>query len=257
MSEQPSEYQATEEQKQRFWHSFLLALQAEPRDATAIKGASGVLHPVVAVGVDDIRRRIVVVLRDPQPRSAALAQFDIQTANPAYNVVLARPVSVNLAHAANAIVAFTNTSDIGPSQFAALSKAATEQNDAIKSVIQATAAAIRGFDWAVVDLTAAWQDAVQQVSHTSVTSTVDPNAPNQTQSTLHLGELVRLDPTAEDRSLGNCAVPLYDFEAHDAEVFHTGRDIEAVRDVLRRKHLLQYFYPSPDQLVLGIAEGGD
>jgi hypothetical protein len=49
---------------------------------------------------------------------------------------------------------------------------------------------------------------------------------------------------------------LYDFEPADAEVLHRRQSIEAIRDVLRQKQLLQYFYPSPGHLTLGFAEGG-
>jgi len=84
--------QAIAEQKQQFWGSFLRATESTPNDVSEVRGASGITHPVAAVGVDDARRRIVVISREAHAKAAALAQVDIQAANPDYRVVLARPV---------------------------------------------------------------------------------------------------------------------------------------------------------------------
>ena len=118
------------------------------------------------------------------------------------------------------------------------------------------ATGIEGFDWAVVDQLSAWQDAIQQFSHVVINWREGMSPDGLPTSTVDLAPLVALDPAAADRTVGNCPIPLYDFEADDAEVLHAGNDVSAVRDVLRRRSILQYFYPPPDQLVLGFAEGG-
>src|SRR5689334_7994058 len=82
---------------EKIWHPVLRAVDTDPRDVAGIRGASGLEHPVAAVGVDDEKRRIVVITAEPDARSAAMAQADIQSALQSVKVVVARPVAVNLA----------------------------------------------------------------------------------------------------------------------------------------------------------------
>ena len=63
-----------------FWPGFLRGVGTEPRQVTSIRGASGVSHALLAVGVDDDGQRLVLVSADTDARSAALAQADIQAA---------------------------------------------------------------------------------------------------------------------------------------------------------------------------------
>ena len=60
--------------------------------------------------------------------------------------------------------------------------------------------------------------------------------------------------TLEDRKAGLCSVQLKDFSPDEIELFSSGLELEAFRDVLRRHHLLQYFFPAPDHLALGLIE---
>ena len=58
-----------------FWNSFLRAVGTEPlppRDT--LQGASGLNHPVIALGSDENLHRLVIVSGDPDARTAALAQ---------------------------------------------------------------------------------------------------------------------------------------------------------------------------------------
>jgi len=42
----------------------------------------------------------------------------------------------------------------------------------------------------------------------------------------------------------------------DAEVVQRGSDLEAIRDVMRRQQIFQFFFPSSDQLALGLVDRG-
>lgn len=85
-----------DQSKQHFWRSFLIAVETEPREAHEIRGASGFVHPVLAIGVDEKRSRTVIVSGDFDARMASLAQADIQAADPSTRIVMARPVGINL-----------------------------------------------------------------------------------------------------------------------------------------------------------------
>lgn len=58
----------------------------------------------------------------------------------------------------------------------------------------------------------------------------------------------------EDRKAGLCSVSLADFSPDEIELISSRSDIEAIRDALKRRHLLQYFIPAPDHLALGLIE---
>jgi hypothetical protein len=251
----------SDEPGRQFWRSFLLAVEAEPRTATEIRGASGLFHPVIAVGVDDMRRRIVLISGASDARAAAFAQHDVQAANPTYRVAVARPIAVNLSRVAAAVASFIGTNILATNElekFASLPKegmSAQDLDSRAKALAEGLQSGLRGvIEHSAVRFTVILQEVLKQLSHlTEVSSTGMDAAPN-TEASLHLGSLISLDPIRGDLQVGNCPVPLYDFNHADAEALHRGHDIDSVRDVLRRRQLLQYFFPSPDHLVLGFAE---
>ena len=87
------------------WRSFARGVKAEPREATEIQGASGLVHRVQAIAVDDATKRIIVVSAEASPRIAALMQTDIQAAIPDTHVLVARPIAMDLGGMARAFAA--------------------------------------------------------------------------------------------------------------------------------------------------------
>lgn len=258
MADDNSPREVTDEDKARFWRSFLLATETEPRTALEIKGASGITHPVSAVGVDDVRRRIVVVSRDVDPKAAALAQIDIQAANSGYQVVLARPIAVNFAPLAAAFADFLGGDVLGRPEIDRLSQANAADKDALtRDLIQRTRGEIFGFERAAVHTLAIFHEILRQISYVTVeVSKPEAQTDGAVSVAFLLRNLIELDPSSADRALGNCGVPLYDFDQPDAEVLQRGNSIEAAREILRRRQVLQYFFPAPDDLALGITDGG-
>jgi len=99
-----------------FWTNLLRALETEPRKADFVRGVSGLEHPVIAVGVDDARRRLLLVSGEHDARSAAIAQLDIQRAIEAVQVVIMRPIAANLSQIARQIVDFLGGPDVAQEQ---------------------------------------------------------------------------------------------------------------------------------------------
>ncbi|HEX8493038.1 MAG TPA: hypothetical protein VF658_09375 [Pyrinomonadaceae bacterium] len=64
------------------------------------------------------------------------------------------------------------------------------------------------------------------------------------------------DASEHDRRMGLCAVPFEDFTPDELELLSAGEDVEEIKAVLRRQNILQYFFPPPDQLALGLIERG-
>lgn len=251
--------------KAEFWKTVLRAVEVEPRPAQSIRGASGFLHPVVAVGVDESRRRVVVISGESDARSAALAHGDIQAALPSLKVMMARPVVVNLGEAARILSEVLGRVSVGQEELDWLS----ENQDDVQAKVKefgdhlferAKRFTVEPFSLATVNFIAAWKEIVQQLALIEID--VPPqqaDLPTGSElkarmPTFHLTKLIALDPAETDRLLGVCSIPLYEFDTQAAEVLHSGRDVDAAREILRRHHILQYFFPSADQLTLGLAE---
>jgi hypothetical protein len=98
------------------WHPILRALNAAPRDVQRVRGLSGLEHPCVGLGVDERERRLVVISAEPDARSAALAQADIQAAVPEVRVVVARPVAVDMAQLAHGVASIFGAPEFGAEQ---------------------------------------------------------------------------------------------------------------------------------------------
>lgn len=82
------------------WRSFCTALGADYREHNEIQGRSGLNHPVQAIAVDERTSRLIIVSAEYNPRIAALMRVDIQATLPNTKVLVARPIAVDLAHAA-------------------------------------------------------------------------------------------------------------------------------------------------------------
>ena len=64
-----------------------------------------------------------------------------------------------------------------------------------------------------------------------------------------------VDATKRDRQLGLCAVPLDCFTPAELSLFQDdGADFGEAQDVLRRRQILQFFFPAPDHLALALID---
>jgi hypothetical protein len=258
---------ATDEQKAEFWRTLLLAVEVEPRSATSIRGASGFSHPIVSVGIDEARRRVVIISGESDARSAALAHGDIQAAMPSLKVMMARPIAVNLGAAAQTLSELLGRVSLGQQDLEWLSKNMKPENHEEIGKQIGLRLAKHGWamiePWSIASLNplAVWKEIVQQLSFVELEIVTKQEneaqggaTPQKQLPTIRFPKLVGLDPAEVDRILGVCSVPLYGFSSGDVGIFHSGRDIEAARGVLRRHGILQYFFPSADQLALGLSE---
>ena len=58
-----------DESNLKLWRSVVRAAESEPRSGRFIRGNSGIKHPVACVGIDEGRRRVIVVSQDYQART--------------------------------------------------------------------------------------------------------------------------------------------------------------------------------------------
>jgi hypothetical protein len=254
------------DEKRAFWNNLLRAIETEPHHVDSIQGASGFSHPVVALGVDEKTRRVVLISGEGDARSAALAYGDIQAAMPSVRLLMARPASVNLGQAAQIVSEWIGRVKIGPEELQLLVQNEKRAQQAIHAFVekipdQFRMAILGSFAIASLNMVAVWKDVVTQLSlvemeAASDSSMVEDGAQQDAKPipTFDLRNLIAYDPVAMDRRLGVCSIPLYYFTQEDVEVLHSGRDIEAARQLLKRLDVFQYFFPAADQLALGFVD---
>ncbi|MFQ5923542.1 MAG: hypothetical protein ACE5M4_11935 [Anaerolineales bacterium] len=259
------------EERALFWNSFIRAAEAEPTEPRSLIGASGLHHPVVALGVDDSKKRLIVVSSDPDGRSAALAQSDIQASLQDYQVVSARPIAINLSKVAGGLVDLLGKAEIGQSDLHRISEL-QNQSEVQKQLMERRMKkllevgflpALQALSYASLNAAAAWQDVIMQLSHLELVPAGEDDVIQQQPEdgstpipTIRFGSLKALDPAELDRQMGICSVPLYEFREDEVELFHSGVDIDAAREILRHHNVLQYFFPPPDHVALGLIETG-
>ena len=197
-----------------FWNELLRAVDTEPRQVSEICGASGLAHPVIALGVDNARRRLVVVSGDTSGRAAALAQADIQAAVNSFRVLFCRPVL-------DVFKPFRCEED------------RTDTRDSLLSNSKSIS-------------TVVLQHALE---HLSVVQQSEKTGDE-------LLTVVREAMTRDDLKTGLCPIMLDDFSTSDIEIICSARNLDDTKAILQRLQMLQYFFPSPDQLALGLIDSG-
>src|SRR2546430_4192182 len=237
-----------QEKQSLFWKSFIRAVESDPREVQSISGASGLSHPVIAAGVDEARRRVIIISGEPDGRSAAMAHADIQAANPSMRVVLARPIPLNLGEIAAFISEKIGKVVIGQDDLKSLTTLLEEATpvlvDQFRSIMKGVlghseqfrgglASIILPFTYARLSTLAVFKEVIQQLSFVELEPDAQVNSDGaiaesigQKFSSIRLTRLIALDPVQIDRKVGICSVPLYELSPEDAEVFHAGVDLE-------------------------------
>lgn len=214
------------------WTGILRALGAEPEAATSVLGASGIKHEVFALGVDRLRKRLIVISPEPEPRLAAMASADIQAASGDVRVVTARPL-------------FDDPLFFAPS--------AKRKRKTIGSSVQANATALFDLRRASGITTRQFFGSVVHSVEVASEATADGalSAPP-----IVLREHLSRAFVAADLAVGVCPLPMYQFEAAELDLFQRDGDPELISDSLRRHGVLQYFFPTVDHLALGLVDRG-
>jgi hypothetical protein len=244
------------------WRIIGLALNAEPREQLVLRGASGIDHQFEGLSVDDKNRRLILVLAEPDARVAALVRSDIQSTMADTNVLVARPIIFDLGAMARGLVSrFGGVSvEVGQvvSFFKAMENLPIEQKDEVFQEIVGDLA--RPIAAAVKNVTLPTLNQIigvlQQAAHFDWSPIMKGGWTTESKSVLSLEALAALDNIANDRRNGVCAIPLYQFEERDWELLMSATRIDDVRARLSELGISQYFFPSPDQLALGLIDQG-
>lgn len=232
-----------------FWGNILRALGTEPRFVSSIKGSSGIEHPVFVAGVDDTRKRLLVVSRERESRHAAMLFADVQAAMTPYKVVIVRPIAVNVGHIARQLVIDKVDLTAQPARpfgriFSHIQSEVISQSFRAANYIETMVFDSLGETFSQMDISELLEKA-ESTKH-------EPGVP--TDLDFGMEKWLKVDPLHQDREAGVCSFPLYDFSNGELESVVSSRDSAEIRDLLGRHEVLQYFFPAPDQLALGLID---
>lgn len=249
-------------ERPEFWNGVLRAVGADPRSATEVGGASGARHGALAIGVDEAEKRLVVVSAEGDARSAALAQADIQSAVADYRVIVARPMIFSAGQVGAAIAESVGTQMLSMRSLGLLSTRDVTQGmlhrEQFETIFQSylsdavglvdkwlqTSASVGGPPFLQI-----LKQIIDQISLIQVQDEDD-------DVKIDFSKAIASSPGFLDTQLGVCGFPLYAMTEAELDSFLTGADLEEAKNVLRRYGVMQFFYPAPDQLLLGAIDRG-
>ncbi len=243
-----------QKQPKIFWKNIIRAVDLEPRDVGFVRGASGTQHSVLGVGLDEKRSRLILISEEHDARGSVLAQADIQAVVEPLKVITVRPVGINLGLAVNALVSSIGGTLLTPEIIQGLQGKLPLTQENMGPYLNPI---LRGFKYADLNALVQILHAIQQLAKIEIVH--EKSMPDDKASgtvSFRLDPLINFDPTQADREVGICPVPLYEFSEDEYETIIKGINIGDIKIVLQKHHILQFFYPPPDQLSLGLVERG-
>lgn len=246
----------------RLWSSFSAAVGTELRPARTIRGVSGLEHPVQAVAVDDKNKRVLIISAEQNARVAALMQGDVQATMADVKVLVARPVVVDLGVMARQLFKTVEDARININEFKERMERfqkldpARSQRYVNKQLTKLMQPAALAFKHVTLPTMNQIMDVVQQAAYLDWAQIFGSMTEDNKDPSISFERLMQIDNTAIDREYGVCPVPLYEFSPDDWELLLRGERLDEIQHRLRELNIYQYFFPAPDQVVLGLADKG-
>lgn len=240
-----------------FWNNFIRALDAEPRDHKVIRGASGVDHKLLGIGVNDKKKRLVLISDTPTAEHAAMMQIDVQASAKDLNVVVARPAAFDLRVPIKTLISMSGSSVIDKHALERFGKITSDGgSDGIQNAFfdvfgQFSEIAIQAFKFTPLSAYSQMLQFLNQLSLIDFSSFNDSDNPQ-----VDLQSFTKIDITERDRELGICPVPLFEFNESQMEVLLSGSRIDDAIQILEGMDIYQYFFPHPDDVGLGLVDRG-
>lgn len=243
------------------WEAFCTAVGTEFRDDKEIRGASGLVHPVEAVGVDDNGKRVVLVSAEFNPRIAALMRIDVQATLPDTKVLVARPLALDLGHVARKMF-FTETGVLDINRvlpLAELPKYGDKSEEFWEEFYgDSLDLAFGSVARSNISLKTHFFSFIEQISSVNwdeLFSVGDEK--NYLQIAVNtLTKFSEIDNLAADMEHGICPIPTYELTEDDWDLFGNPKNIDEVQSRLTDMSIYQYFYPPADSLALGLIDSG-
>lgn len=241
--------------EKNFWHGFYKTLNCEYKDISEIKGLSGIVHQVNSMGINHDEKRIIISQNEQDARILAMAQTDISGRLKNYNVLMVRPVPINLSKT------FTHISLLLGSNIMSLKNLSKGENNSkeqivsknkeqIESIFKGISPQIEIIQKTSLNLVPIFKELVHQLSHLKFIQDLE----NNDQLEIDFGQILGFNPLVFDNASGVCPLPFYNFTLDEAESFLKLKNIEDNIQILKKHNIYQFFYPPADSLALGLIE---
>ena len=247
----------TDDERPPIWEAICSALGAEYRDGKEVIGASGLIHPVEAIGVDEVGKRLILFSAESNSRVAALLRGDVQSTTD-LRVLVARPVAVDVSSAIRDAF-FTKSGTINVQKIleysAALKGGKKSQKQIDKLLREFAYHHLQSAKRSSLPVRTHLFNVIEQVTNLDWGnfSVSDPSNFVQTSAEL-LTRFSKIDNLAGDREQGICPFPTYELTDVDWDTFSTGKDEDRVVERLKEMEVFQFFFPPPERIILGMAD---
>jgi hypothetical protein len=238
-----------------FWSGFFKSINCEFKNVTTIQGDSGIQHSILALGIDEEMKRIVIVQDEQDARVVSMVQADVQAKIPDYSILMVRPISINLSTAFTSLALLFGSyklTDLHLANFKTEGEPdeVVEKNKGkIEELVNLVNPQIEIIQRTKPNLVPIFKEIIQQLSHLKFISGMTSGQKFE----MDFQELMNFNPVIYDTTLGICPLPLYNFSVAEAESFFKP-NLELNQHILKKHGIYQFFYPPADSLALGIIE---
>lgn len=252
-------------EKNKFWYGFHNTLGLEYQEISELKGKSGITHHITSLGIDRKNKKLVIVQNEQDARILAMAQADIQARYSDYNVLMVRPVPLNLSNVFEhlSVLLGENKLSLKTLSGSDQSQQGVDISEHFQENIHSTLEAVAPQLFKVIEETSLstvpiFKEVVQQLSHLKYIQKIE-NIDNQEFNILDIDfkELLNFNPLIYDTNAGVCPIPFYSFSENEVESFIDNKTIENNIEILKKYNIHQFFNPPPDALALGLIESGN
>ncbi|AVA20647.1 MULTISPECIES: hypothetical protein [unclassified Rhizobium] len=258
-----------------FWRAFAEALDFEVASKARLDGRSGLEHEFFTVGIDENRKRLLLISKEMDPKLAALVHSDMALANPEYNVLTARPVTLDTYHIASVVSGLIGGTELDLTAFQTAAESFTnalkanplpQGNDVGSTLTNAQKildlAGVSSFIMPVLrgSIISGLGVSEQLVLFIRQMAAIDLNrvfVKNESNNqTISFAPMLEVDSQAADRGRGLCPVPLFELDQRDWDLFSTNIRKDDIKERLGSLGLSQYFFPPLDHAALGLIDRG-
>lgn len=237
--------------KSNFWEGFYKALNAEYKDVKELKGISGITHRINSMGINHDEKKIIIAQNEQDARILAMAQADIQARMKGYNILMVRPVPINLSRVFTHLSLLMGKNVMSLKELSAKGDESEENIESkyksnIEKVVNDINPQIALIEKTSLSLVPIFKEVVHQLSHLKFIQNMEDS--DSKDFNLDFGELLNFNPLIYDTGSGVCPLPFYNFTEEEAESFLSQKNLERNIEILKRHNIYQYFNPPPDSL---------
>ena len=185
-------------------------------------------------------------------------RMDVQASMPEFKVLTARPLAVDIPYLVRKVFYVGDSLSISK-VFHLLDRISNKTNTSINtnSVSDALSVYLKQLNRSDIPVKTHLHNLIEQLSIASWPAfELDGKTSLLDFATSALNGLSSIDNMSSDRESGLCPIPTYEFTEYDWELFLSGGNVDDVTQRLKEMGILQYFFPSRDQLALGLIDRG-